>query len=96
MTLQEALRTRWATAELWRTCKLPYDHVQVPDKQIQALFDSAIRNIWQAREIKNGLPAFQVGAAFYRGLWIVDGASFSKPPRCSAPATRPAQASTTR
>ena len=46
----------------------------MPDKNIQALFDSSIRNIWQAREIKNGLPAFQVGATCYRGLWIVDGA----------------------
>ena len=74
MTLQDVERARQATVELWRTCKLPYDHVQVPDRNIQALFDSAIRNIWQAREIKNGLPAFQVGATCYRGLWIVDGA----------------------
>ena len=29
---------------------------------------------WQAREIKKGLPAFQVGPTCYRGLWIVDGA----------------------
>ena len=36
--------------------------------------DSSVRNIWQAREIKNGLPAFQVGPTCYRGLWIVDGA----------------------
>jgi hypothetical protein len=36
--------------------------------------DSSIRNIWQAREIKQGLPAFQVGPTCYRGLWIVDGA----------------------
>ena len=41
---------------------------------IQALLDSSIRNIWQAREIKKGLPAFQVGPTCYRGLWIVDGA----------------------
>ena len=48
--------------------------MQVPDAGIQALVDSSIRNIWQAREIKNGLPAFQVGPTCYRGLWIVDGA----------------------
>ncbi|MHC4388470.1 MAG: hypothetical protein ACYSX1_07665, partial [Planctomycetota bacterium] len=53
---------------------LPYDRVQVPDPAIQALVDSSIRNIWQAREIKDGLPAFQVGPTIYRGLWIVDGA----------------------
>ena len=33
-----------------------------------------IRNIYQAREIKKGLPAFQVGPTCYRGLWVVDGA----------------------
>ena len=49
-------------SNLWKTADLPYDRVIVPDKNIQALFDSSIRNIWQAREIKNGLPAFQVGA----------------------------------
>jgi hypothetical protein len=48
--------------------------VHVPDASVQALIDSSIRNIWQAREIKNGLPAFQVGPTCYRGLWIVDGA----------------------
>ena len=58
----------------WKDAPLPYGHVQVPDAQIQALFDASIRNIWQAREIKNGLPAFQVGPTVYRSLWVVDGA----------------------
>ena len=58
----------------WKDAPLPYGHVQVPDEQIQALFDASIRNIWQAREIKNGLPAFQVGPTVYRSLWVVDGA----------------------
>ncbi len=40
---------------------------------MQALLDSSIRNIYQAREIKKGLPAFQVGPTCYRGLWVVDG-----------------------
>ncbi len=53
---------------------LPFDRVHVPDPGIQALIESSIRNIWQAREIKKGLPAFQVGPTCYRGLWIVDGA----------------------
>ena len=53
---------------------MPWGRVQVPDAGIQALMDSSIRNIWQAREIKQGLPAFQVGPTCYRGLWIVDGA----------------------
>jgi len=58
----------------WKDAALPYGHVQVPDEQIQGLFDASIRNIWQAREIKNGLPAFQVGPTVYRSLWVVDGA----------------------
>ena len=41
---------------------------------MQSLLDACIRNIWQAREIKEGRPAFQVGPLVYRGLWIVDGA----------------------
>ncbi len=52
---------------------LPYNHIHVPDEAVQGLIDSSIRNIYQAREIKDGLPAFQVGATCYRGLWVVDG-----------------------
>ncbi|HEY5915471.1 MAG TPA: hypothetical protein VJA21_33220 [Verrucomicrobiae bacterium] len=57
----------------WRNLKLPYGRLQIPDRGLQALVDSSIRNIYQAREIKNGLPAFQVGPTCYRGLWVVDG-----------------------
>ncbi len=53
---------------------IPFNKIHVPDAGIQGLMESSIRNIWQAREIKNGLPAFQVGPTCYRGLWIVDGA----------------------
>lgn len=74
VTLQDVERERHAMVDFWKTADLPYDRIVVPDKNIQALFDSSIRNIWQAREIKNGLPAFQVGPTVYRGLWIVDGA----------------------
>ena len=73
-TLAEAEEERVQSETFWKTVALPYDRVVVPDKNIQALIDSSIRNIWQAREIKNGLPAFQVGPTCYRGLWIVDGA----------------------
>jgi hypothetical protein len=74
LTTADVQKQRAAVADFWKTAKLPYGHVVVPDKGIQALFDSSIRNIWQAREIKLGLPAFQVGPTVYRGLWIVDGA----------------------
>jgi hypothetical protein len=58
----------------WNNTQLPFDRISVPDPGIQALITSSIRNIWQAREIKDGFPAFQVGPTCYRGLWIVDGA----------------------
>jgi hypothetical protein len=70
-SLQKARRQALA---FWQSADLPYDRIVVADPGIQALIDASIRNIWQSREIKNGLPAFQVGPTVYRGLWIVDGA----------------------
>ncbi len=57
----------------WSQANLPYGRMTVPDEQVQALVDSCIRNIYQAREIKNGSPAFQVGPTCYRGTWAADG-----------------------
>jgi len=57
----------------WKNWDIPYGNIQVPDAQIQGLLDSCIRNIYQAREIKNGKPAFQVGPTCYRGTWAADG-----------------------
>jgi len=37
------------------------------------MLEACVRNIWQAREIKQGRPAFHVGPTVYRGLWVVDG-----------------------
>jgi hypothetical protein len=59
--------------QFWQAAPLPYDRIQIADPAVQALLDGCIRNIYQAREIKNGLPAFQVGPTMYRGLWVVDG-----------------------
>lgn len=73
-SIKPALASRDRAVAYWKKAPLPLGRVQVPDAGIQALVDSSIRNIWQAREIKNGLPAFQVGPTCYRGLWIVDGA----------------------
>jgi len=77
----EGVPVEWAQAEAarkqaeeyWRKLDLPYGRIEVPDAGVQALVDSSIRNIYQAREIKNDLPAFQVGPTCYRGLWVVDG-----------------------
>ena len=73
-TLEEALAARAQAVAYWEKAPLPYGRIQVPDAGVQALLDASIRNIWQAREIKKGLTAFQVGPTCYRGLWIVDGA----------------------
>lgn len=69
-----ALASREHAVRYWERAPLPWGRVTVPDLGVQALVDSSIRNIWQAREIKKGLPVFQVGPTCYRGLWIVDGA----------------------
>ena len=71
--VEHAMYLKERTLQYWNNLGLPYDRIQVPDSMIQALVQSSVRNIFQAREIKNGLPAFQVGPTRYRGLWIVDG-----------------------
>ncbi len=65
--LRDAAR-RW-----WETSDLPFETIQIPDRGIQSMIESCVRNIWQAREIKRGKPAFHVGPTVYRGLWMVDG-----------------------
>ena len=70
---QAAQDAREEAQKYWEHLDLPYGVFEVPDAGVQALLDSSIRNIYQAREIKKGLPAFQVGPTCYRGLWVVDG-----------------------
>jgi len=57
----------------WDQVNLPYGRIVVPDERVQALLDGCVRNIYQAREIKDGSPAFQVGPTCYRGTWAADG-----------------------
>jgi len=63
-----------AAQQWWEHYDLPYGVITVPDRGIQDMLDSCVRNIWQARELKVGGPSFQVGPTCYRGLWIADGA----------------------
>lgn len=58
----------------WNSPALPHDVITIPDDRLQGLIDSSVRNIYQARDIKNGKPAFHVGPTCYRQLWVVDGA----------------------
>ena len=68
-----ANKLRREAEQYWSRLDLPYNRFEIPDPGVQAQLDAAIRNIYQAREIKQGLPAFQVGPTCYRGLWVVDG-----------------------
>jgi hypothetical protein len=70
----EAGEERDLAVQYWERLDLPYDRIVVPDKQIQALLDSSIRNIYQSRELRDGRPAFQVGPTCYRSTWAADGA----------------------
>ncbi|MBM4087999.1 MAG: hypothetical protein FJ276_01010 [Planctomycetes bacterium] len=74
LSTTQALRLRDAAQRWWEEGNLPFDTIQVPDAGIQAMIESCVRNIWQAREIKKGQPAFHVGPTVYRNLWTVDGA----------------------
>lgn len=47
--------------------------ISVPDKGIQSVLGSSIRNIFQARDIRKGNKSFHVGPTIYRGLWLADG-----------------------
>jgi hypothetical protein len=67
----ESLRAR--AERYWTDGRIPYDRIQVADPGIQALIDSSIRNIYQAREIVHGMLAYHVGPTMYRNLAIVDG-----------------------
>ncbi len=73
LTVAQALAAREAARQWWERADLPFATIQVPDPDIQAMLEACVRNIWQAREIKQGLPAFHVGPTVYRGLWVVDG-----------------------
>jgi uncharacterized protein len=72
-TVEQARQWREEARAWWEKSGLPFDTIQVPDAGIQAMVESSVRNIWQAREIKKGQPAFHVGPTVYRGLWVVDG-----------------------
>ena len=72
---KDAAAEQQRAADYWTgQAGLPYDRITVPDRAMQQLLDSCIRNIYQAREIRDGRPLFQVGPTLYRGTWAADGA----------------------
>ena len=66
-------------ARYWTDSRIPYDCIQVADPGIQALIDSSIRNIYQVREIKRGMSAYQVGPTSIDWPWST-ARSCWKPP----------------
>ena len=65
-----------AERQFWSGYSLQPLAMELPDPDVQAMVTACARNIMQAREIKDGLPEFQVGPTVYRGLWVVDGHFF--------------------
>jgi len=78
-TVTDEFSYEWALQALdrerafWRNWAREHVVIKIPDPAVQDMIVACARNIYQAREIKNGLPEFQVGPTMYRGLWIVDG-----------------------
>ena len=73
LKLSDTALLRQQCIDSWQRADLPYDRLVVPDQAVQGLLDSCIRNIFQAREWKDGCPKFQVGPTCYRGTWAADG-----------------------
>lgn len=77
-----SLDFEWATQALqaerqfWSGTNLQPLTMELPDPDVEDMVTACARNIMQAREIKDGLPEFQVGPTVYRGLWVVDGHFF--------------------
>lgn len=59
--------------DYWLRAALFKYRFEIPEPQIMGMLQACARNILQAREIKDGLPEFQVGPTIYRGLWVIDG-----------------------
>ena len=57
----------------WRQQHIPRLALEVPDAAVQDFLTACARNILQARELRDGLPEFQVGPTCYRNLWVCDG-----------------------
>ncbi len=59
-------------ARAWQKTDVPFGHLAVGDPAIQRIADSALRNVYQARERINGQGQFNSSFTLYRGLWEGD------------------------
>jgi hypothetical protein len=70
----EADKLRKDAIQYWeKSAGLPFDVIQVPDPEIQAILDTSIRELYQMRYIINDLPAFYMGPGPYNEYWVFDG-----------------------
>ncbi len=68
----QAQDIKYQTVDWWNDWQY-YGNITLPDGGMQSLLETSIHNIYQARIIDKGLPAFRVGCCVYNGLWVVDG-----------------------
>jgi hypothetical protein len=68
-----AHQARQTERAFWQGYELQPLAMALPDPAVQEMVTACARNLLQAREIKAGLPEFQVGPTVYRGLWVIDG-----------------------
>ncbi len=67
-TKQKQLSEAW-----WKINSPSSKAISIPDAGIQSMVASSVRNIFQARDIREGNKSFHVGPTVYRGLWLADG-----------------------
>jgi hypothetical protein len=75
-TLKEVAALRREAERYWNHLRLPYERIQVPDREIQNLIEASLRGICQNRDYKNGIPVYQVGPTIYRDVSCADGSFF--------------------
>lgn len=66
-------RALHAERRFWRKAEFMKLGFRVPDDSVQEMLEACSRNLFQAREVRDGRPCFQIGPTWYRGLWMVDG-----------------------
>ncbi|SES11627.1 hypothetical protein [Salipaludibacillus aurantiacus] len=73
LTVEWAEKAEEDMRAYWKSVRLFEHRFTIPDEDLMEMLRSCARNILQAREVKDGIPEFQVGPTVYRGLWVIDG-----------------------
>lgn len=70
--LRQALHLQKQSVSWWENLNLPYNLIQVPDKEVQNLANSSIRNIYQVSEQENNFPVLKTGPSVNRRFSVSD------------------------